>query len=152
MLLLDEPFGALDAFTREELWCVLRDLWTRRRCTVILVTHELREAVFLADTVYVMSPRPGRIIARARSTLPRPRTLETTFEPGFRGPRSPMPPSHQPGKHGVRRATIEAWRRGSPCWCCSAPGGLRRLFHIDSFVLPTPVESSPRCTNIANRC
>ena len=51
MLLLDEPFGALDAFTREELWCTLRDLWTERRFNVILVTHDLRESVFLADTV-----------------------------------------------------------------------------------------------------
>lgn len=54
MLMLDEPFGALDAFTREELWCVLRDLWTERRFNVILVTHDLREAAFLADTIYVM--------------------------------------------------------------------------------------------------
>ena len=53
MLLLDEPFGALDAFTREELWCTLRDLWTAQKFNVILVTHDLRESVFLADTVYV---------------------------------------------------------------------------------------------------
>ena len=83
LLLLDEPFGALDAFTREELWQVLQDLWLRRRFTVILVTHDLREAVFLADTVYVMSPRPGRIVHRAEVTLARPRTLEDTFTPGF---------------------------------------------------------------------
>ena len=55
MLLLDEPFGALDAFTREELWCILRDLWAEQKFNVILVTHDLRESVFLADTVYVMS-------------------------------------------------------------------------------------------------
>jgi len=83
LLLLDEPFGALDAFTREELWQVLQDLWLRRRFTVVLVTHDLREAVFLADAVYVMSPRPGRIIYRAASDLPRPRTLEDTFTPRF---------------------------------------------------------------------
>ena len=65
LLLLDEPFAALDAFTREELWCVLRDLWTLKRFTVVLVTHDLREATFLADTVYVMSKRPGRILARS---------------------------------------------------------------------------------------
>ena len=62
MLLLDEPFGALDAFTREELWCILRDLWTEQRFNVILVTHDLRESVFLADTVYVMSKSPGRFV------------------------------------------------------------------------------------------
>ncbi|HEX6142048.1 MAG TPA: ABC transporter ATP-binding protein [Geminicoccaceae bacterium] len=83
LLLLDEPFAALDAFTREELWAVLQDLWLERRFTVILVTHELREAVYLADTVHVVSKRPGRIVASRPVDLPRPRTLETTFEPAF---------------------------------------------------------------------
>ena len=64
ILLLDEPFAALDAFTREELWSALRDLQAARKVTVMLVTHDLREAVFLADTVYVMSSRPGRIVRR----------------------------------------------------------------------------------------
>jgi hypothetical protein len=73
LLMLDEPFGALDAFTREELWCMLRDLWQQQPFTVILVTHDLREAVFLADTVYVMSKRPGRILVRREIDLPRPR-------------------------------------------------------------------------------
>lgn len=83
MLLLDEPFGALDAFTREELWNVLRDLWQLQRFNVILVTHDLREAVYLADTVYVMSKRPGRIIARRQIDLPRPRDLEITYTEPF---------------------------------------------------------------------
>jgi NitT/TauT family transport system ATP-binding protein len=83
MLLLDEPFGALDAFTREELWNVLRDLWTAQRFNVILVTHDLREAVYLADTVYVMSKRPGRILARRENPLPRPRDLEITYTEPF---------------------------------------------------------------------
>jgi NitT/TauT family transport system ATP-binding protein len=83
MLLLDEPFGALDAFTREELWCLLRDLWAEHRFTVILVTHDLREAVFLADTVYVMSARPGRIIERRQVDLARPRDLEVTYTDAF---------------------------------------------------------------------
>ena len=83
MLLLDEPFGALDAFTREELWCLLRDLWTEHRFTVVLVTHDLREAVFLADTVYVMSSRPGRILAKREIDLPRPRDLEVTYSDAF---------------------------------------------------------------------
>ena len=83
MLLLDEPFGALDAFTREELWNVLRDLWTTQRFNVILVTHDLREAVYLADTVYVMSKRPGRILAKCEIELPRPRDLEITYTEAF---------------------------------------------------------------------
>jgi NitT/TauT family transport system ATP-binding protein len=83
MLLLDEPFGALDAFTREELWNVLRDLWTAQRFNVILVTHDLREAAYLADTVYVMSKRPGRILARREIDLPRPRDLDITYTEPF---------------------------------------------------------------------
>jgi NitT/TauT family transport system ATP-binding protein len=83
MLLLDEPFGALDAFTREELWCILRDLWTEQRFNVILVTHDLRESVFLADTVYVMSKSPGRFMLRKEIELPRPRDLEITYTKEF---------------------------------------------------------------------
>ena len=83
MLLLDEPFGALDAFTREELWNVLRDLWSLQRFNVILVTHDLREATYLADTIYVMSGRPGRIVARRDVDLPRPRDLEITYSKPF---------------------------------------------------------------------
>ena len=83
LLMLDEPFAALDAFTREELWGVLQELWLRQRFTVILVTHDLREAVFLADIVHVVSKRPGRIVTSRRIALPRPRTLATTFTPSF---------------------------------------------------------------------
>jgi NitT/TauT family transport system ATP-binding protein len=83
MLLLDEPFGALDAFTREELWCTLRDLWTARQFNVILVTHDLRESVFLADTVYVMSKSPGRFVVKRHIDLPRPRDLELTYTSAF---------------------------------------------------------------------
>ncbi|NUQ38551.1 MAG: ABC transporter ATP-binding protein [Caldilineales bacterium] len=83
ILLLDEPFAALDAFTREELWSVLQALWTERRCTVILVTHDLREAVFLATRVHIMSKRPGRLIHETLIDLPRPRALEDTFKPEF---------------------------------------------------------------------
>jgi NitT/TauT family transport system ATP-binding protein len=83
MLLLDEPFGALDAFTREELWCILRDLQAAQKFNVILVTHDLRESVFLADTVYVMSKSPGRFVVRREIALPRPRDLEVTYTPEF---------------------------------------------------------------------
>jgi NitT/TauT family transport system ATP-binding protein len=83
MLLLDEPFGALDAFTREELWCTLRDLWAEQRFNVVLVTHDLRESVFLADKVYVMSKSPGRFIVQRDIALPRPRELEVTYTREF---------------------------------------------------------------------
>ena len=80
LLLLDEPFGALDAFTREELWDVLQDLYLARNCTIMLVTHDLREAVYLANKVFVMSARPGRVILEREITLGRPRSLETMYQ------------------------------------------------------------------------
>jgi NitT/TauT family transport system ATP-binding protein len=83
LLMLDEPFAALDAFTREELWCVMRDLWQKLQFTVILVTHDLREAAFLADKIYVMSARPGRIVQVKEVDFPRPRDLQVTYEKGF---------------------------------------------------------------------
>ncbi|MBN8938420.1 MAG: ABC transporter ATP-binding protein [Rhizobiales bacterium] len=83
LLMLDEPFGALDAFTREELWCVIRDLHARGKFTVILVTHDLREATFLADRIFCMSARPGRIIAEREVGFARPRDLELTYTQDF---------------------------------------------------------------------
>jgi NitT/TauT family transport system ATP-binding protein len=83
LLMLDEPFAALDSFTREELWCVIRDLHAARPVTIILVTHDLREAAFLADRIFCMSARPGRIIAERRVTFPRPRSLEVTYTAEF---------------------------------------------------------------------
>jgi NitT/TauT family transport system ATP-binding protein len=83
LLMLDEPFAALDAFTREELWCVLRDLWQNLKFTVILVTHDLREAAFLADNIHVMSSRPGHIVMTKSVDLPRPRELDICYQPQF---------------------------------------------------------------------
>ncbi|MBX9911506.1 MAG: ABC transporter ATP-binding protein [Beijerinckiaceae bacterium] len=83
LLLLDEPFGALDQFTREELWAILQDLWLAHRPTVLLVTHDLREAGFLASRICVMSARPGRIIDDSAIDFARPRSIAMTFEPGF---------------------------------------------------------------------
>ncbi|MBY0334415.1 MAG: ABC transporter ATP-binding protein [Acetobacteraceae bacterium] len=83
LLMLDEPFGALDVFTREDLWAVLQALWLARRPTVILVTHDLREAAFLADRVLVMSARPGRIIAEHAVPFARPRRMADTYDAGF---------------------------------------------------------------------
>jgi len=83
MLLLDEPFGALDQFTREELWSILQQLWMLHQPTVLLVTHDLREAGFLGSRICVMSARPGRILDDRRVTFARPRTVAMTFEPDF---------------------------------------------------------------------
>lgn len=83
LLMLDEPFGALDAFTREELWCVIRDLHAEQKITIVLVTHDLREAVFLADKVFVMSARPGRIRSVHDIGFERPRDLEVMYTKEF---------------------------------------------------------------------
>jgi NitT/TauT family transport system ATP-binding protein len=83
ILLLDEPFGALDAFTREELWDVLQNLWQEQHFTVLLVTHDLAEAVYLADTVHVFSNRPGRVVYRCNVDLPRPRNADMRFTKPF---------------------------------------------------------------------
>jgi NitT/TauT family transport system ATP-binding protein len=83
LLMLDEPFAALDAFTREGLWTIMQDLWLQRRFTAILVTHDLREAAYLADSVHVMSNRPGRFVFRRDIDFPRPRPLAITFEQRF---------------------------------------------------------------------
>ncbi|PSB24462.1 nitrate ABC transporter ATP-binding protein [filamentous cyanobacterium Phorm 46] len=83
ILLLDEPFGALDAFTREEMWVMLQDLWMRVKCVCILITHDLREAVFLSDTVYVMGPRPSSIVYKVKVNLPRPVTVDMILSDEF---------------------------------------------------------------------
>jgi NitT/TauT family transport system ATP-binding protein len=83
LLLMDEPFGALDAFTRDEMNLLLQEIWLETKKTIVFITHNIAEAVFLANQVYVMSPRPGRLQQVFEIDLPRPRPLEVTTERHF---------------------------------------------------------------------
>jgi NitT/TauT family transport system ATP-binding protein len=85
LLLMDEPFGALDALTRESMNVELQRIWLERRKTVVFVTHSTSEAVFLADRVMVMTPRPGRIGDMLEIDLPRPRSLDVMTTEAFGG-------------------------------------------------------------------
>ena len=84
LLLMDEPFGALDALTREMMQMELLSIWQQAKCTVIFVTHSITEAIYLSDRVVIMSRRPGKIIADVPICLPRPRSRETLFMPEFK--------------------------------------------------------------------
>lgn len=83
LLLLDEPFGSLDALTRERMWTELSDIWQKRRKTVLMVTHSIGEALFLADRVLVLTQRPGRIKLDLKVDLPRPRLDEMRYTAHF---------------------------------------------------------------------
>jgi len=83
LMLLDEPFGALDALTRIDLQCWLLEVWERFRKTILFITHDVEEAVFLSDRVYVMTPRPGRIQDEVEVRLPRPRERNVMSRPEF---------------------------------------------------------------------
>jgi len=83
VMLMDEPFGALDAFTRDEMNLLLMRLWSETSKTIVFVTHNISEAIFLADRVVVMTPRPGRLARIFEIELPRPRTVDMTFTTDF---------------------------------------------------------------------
>jgi NitT/TauT family transport system ATP-binding protein len=83
ILLMDEPFGALDAFTRDELNLLLQQIWAQTGKTIIFITHNITEAIFLADRLFVLSARPGRLVQEFRIPLPRSRAIDVTTSPEF---------------------------------------------------------------------
>lgn len=83
MLLMDEPFGALDAQTRLQLQDLTLDVWREESATVLFITHDIDEAILLADNVYVMSRRPGKIVEKIEVEIPRPRDHRITLTPEF---------------------------------------------------------------------
>jgi NitT/TauT family transport system ATP-binding protein len=83
VILMDEPFGALDAFTRDEMNLLIQKIWMETGKTIVFVTHNVTEAIFLADRVVVLTPRPGRLAHIFPIDLPRPRSIEQTFSPEF---------------------------------------------------------------------
>jgi NitT/TauT family transport system ATP-binding protein len=85
VLLMDEPFGALDAFTRDEMNLLIQEIWMETGKTIVFITHNIHEAVFLADRILVMTPRPGRLSRVYAIDLPRPRLLALTTKPEFIG-------------------------------------------------------------------
>ena len=119
LLLLDEPFGALDQFTREELWDIMQKLWMDRRPTVLLVTHDLRESAYLANRICVMSSRPGRILETRDVGFARPRTLESSYAPEFAAL-----------VQQLRMRIAEARRDGDATPSASATAGVARIGEV----------------------
>ncbi|WP_067651980.1 ABC transporter ATP-binding protein [Nocardia harenae] len=83
LLLLDEPFGALDSLTRTDMQAWLQEVWQRYRWTVLMITHDIREALYLSDRVVVLSARPATVLREVRVELPRPRDLSILAAPEF---------------------------------------------------------------------
>ena len=144
LLMLDEPFGALDSFTREELWCVIRDLHAARPVTIVLVTHDLREAAFLADRIFCMSATARPHHRRAARDVPAPAQPGDHLHGRVHRPRARPAPADRHREAG--RMTHRARQRGA---IAAAPyvftvgffalwEAACRLFKVPVFFLPAP--------------
>jgi NitT/TauT family transport system ATP-binding protein len=112
VLLMDEPFAALDVQTKAEMQDAVLELWQSTGKTVVFVTHDLDEALFLSDVVVVLSSRPGRVHAIVRSTLPRPRSAETRVSDAFTTAKRALWSTLQEARGGPAREARIATCRG----------------------------------------
>jgi NitT/TauT family transport system ATP-binding protein len=128
VLLMDEPFGALDAITRVKMQSLLLEVWTRIRTTVIFITHDIDEALFLADRVLIMSPRPGRIVDELVLPFDRPRNSDLVTRPDFVAlKRRCLARLHHDGEDALERLTPlgEATQKRQPTPSPNSHGSTR---------------------------
>ena len=115
LLLLDEPFGALDAITRSEMQAWLLNIWDDIRRTVLFITHDVDEAVYLSDRVLVLDGPPGRIVADVHVPIPRPRAHdEVVTSAEFAGDKAPTPRGHRPAGSAVTLTETSPVDQGWP--------------------------------------
>jgi NitT/TauT family transport system ATP-binding protein len=107
VLLMDEPFGALDSQTRTVMQQLLLKVWEKDNKTVLFVTHDIEEALFLGDVIYVMSSRPGRFVKKIEVTLPRPRRYELFSTPAFLKMKGQIHETLHPTSNNSKAASIE---------------------------------------------
>ena len=153
--LLDEPFGALDSLTRAGMQQWLLGVWEGHRKTILFVTHDVDEALFLSDRVYVMSPRPGRVARVLEVELPRPRSYDVVTSDGFTAMKrllvEQLNLAHGAEASGVSPAGTSRWRRAgrsrrrSPsAWSWSSPGrSARPVSGVSALLLPVARRRPP---------
>ena len=153
-LLMDEPFGALDEFTRDRLNLQLLDVWHKAQATVIFVTHSIQEAIFLADRVTVLSPRPGRIVRIAKSSLPTPQTAGPPFRTRVRvaGERTTSPIGDRHDHGGIVSRNTPSKKSRAAKWQGVVPAAFLALMalviwqlvvvaaEVPAYIVPSPTE------------
>ena len=146
LLLLDEPFASLDSLTRAEMQSWLAEALEAEPRTTLLVTHDVEEALYLADRVAVMSPRPGRVVAELEVPLPRPRAAARDgHRPGVRRAQGAGAGGARPMRRalpalGLLLLALAAW-----WWVASWDS-------VDDLLLASPSETGRRCATTASSC